>query len=147
MLRIGPPGEVKDVERGEVADESKWESDAKILWPKVTEDEVVPNGTNPVVLLIPREPELHVCRHCWSEVKCLWEAAGPPPTQEKRRVHATFRVSMSDNHASVGVVEIKEKDKIKARRSAYCEALLAAENTQLHNEPADVKDVKPRPNW
>ncbi len=143
MSRERPPGELKDAERGEVADESEWESDAKILWPKVTEDKAVPNGTIPVVLLIPREPELCVCRHHRSEVKCLPNTAGPPPTWEKRRAHAT----MSNNHTSVGVVEIEEKDKIKARRSAYCEALLAAENMQLHNKPVDVKDAKQRPDW
>ena len=54
---------------------------------------------------------------------------------------------MSDNHASVGVVEIKDKDAEKVRKHAYNEALLAAESTHLHNEPVDVKDAKQKPDW
>jgi len=53
-----------------------------------------------------------------------------------------------DNHrASVGVVEIGEKDALNARKYAYYEALLVAENTHLHNEPIDVNEAKQRPDW
>src|SRR6266853_5580894 len=54
---------------------------------------------------------------------------------------------MGDQRASVGVVEIEEKGTMKARRHAYYEALLAAESTNLHNEPIDVNDAKQRPDW
>ena len=47
-----------------------------------------------------------------------------------------------DIRASVGVVEITGKDVEKARKHAYHEALLATENTHLHNEPIDVNDAK-----
>ena len=34
-----------------------------------------------------------------------------------------------------------------ARKYTYCELLLAAENTNLHNEPLDVKEAQKRPDW
>jgi len=54
---------------------------------------------------------------------------------------------VGDHRASVGVVEIEEKYTEKARQHAYCEALLAAENTHLHNEPINVIEAKRRPDW
>lgn len=48
---------------------SKLESDEEILWPKVTKEEVVPNGPDPVVPLILREPDMHIQRCCRSEVE------------------------------------------------------------------------------
>jgi len=50
-------------------DASKWESDTEILQPKVTEDEDVPNGPDPVVLPNLREPDMHICGHHHSEVE------------------------------------------------------------------------------
>ena len=134
-------------------DASEWESDAEILRPKVTEEEVVPNGPDPVVPLIPREPDAHVHRRRRSEVERLADAAGPPPAQEKRRMHAVVGKTpdtesiVSDRCASVGVMEMKDKDAEKARKCAYYEALLAAESTHLHNEPVDVNDAKRKPDW
>ena len=49
-------------------DTSEWESDAEILQPKATEDEEVPNGPDPVVPLIPREPDAPIRRRHRSEV-------------------------------------------------------------------------------
>ena len=54
---------------------------------------------------------------------------------------------MGDHHTSVGVVEIKEKYAEKARQHAYCEVLLAAENTHLHNKPLNIIEAKRRPDW
>ena len=34
-----------------------------------------------------------------------------------------------------------------ARKYTYCEALLAAESINLHNEPIDVKEAQRRPDW
>ncbi|SRR5258706_16144648 len=119
-----------------------------------TEDEVVPNGPGPVVPLIPREPDTHVRRHCCSEIEQLADTARPLPAQVKRRAHTAIGTTcesvvetMDDNHASVGVIEVKEKDTEKVRKHAYYEALLATENMHLHNEPVDVNDVKQKPNW
>src|SRR5258706_7040067 len=55
--------------------------------------------------------------------------------------------TMSKHRASVGVMEINQKDAINARKSAYCEVLLAAGNTLLHNEPANVNDARQKPDW
>ena len=137
------------------SDVSEWESDTEILQPKATEDEEVPNGSDPVVPLIPREPDTSICRCHWSEVEWLADAARPPPTQERRRPHAaigkTYKsivgAMRDDIHASVGVVEITGKDAEKARKHAYHEVLLAAKNTHLHNKPIDVNNMKQKPNW
>jgi len=125
------------------------ESDEEILRPMVTEDESVPDGPDPVVPPIPMglEAPPH-CYHC-SEVECLADAAGPPPTHERRRPRAAVSTTrelsadgnVSDHQASVGVMEIEEKFAENARKHAYHEALLAAENTNLHNEPLDVKEA------
>ena len=57
-------------------------------------------------------------------------------------------VGTSDDHrASVGVMEIGAKNAEKERKYAYQEALLAAGDTNLHNEPMDVKDAQGRPDW
>ena len=48
---------------------SEWESDEEILRLKVTEEEVVPNGPDPVVPLIPREPDVHIQRRVRSKVE------------------------------------------------------------------------------
>ena len=134
-------------------DVSEWESDAEILRPRVTEEEVVPNGPNPVVPLISREPDAHVHRRRRSEVERLADAAGPPPAQERRRMHAVVGKTLgtggieSDRCASGGVMELRDKDAGKARKCAYYEALLAAESTHLHNEPVDVNDAKRKPDW
>ena len=120
----------------------------------MTEDEDVPNGPDPVVLPNLREPDAPIRRHCHSEVKQLTDTAGPPPMQERRRPRAAIRTAgdsfardMSDHHASVGVVEIKEKYMEKVRQHVYCEVLLAAENTHLHNEPINIIEAKQRPDW
>jgi len=55
--------------------------------------------------------------------------------------------TMSEHRASVGVMEIDQKDAINVRKSAYCEVLLAAGNTLLHNEPANVNDARQKPDW
>ena len=135
-------------------DPSEWESDAEILRPKVTADEEVPNGPDPAVPLIPREPEARIRGHRRPEVERLADAAGPPPAQERRRARAAIGAAYEDvdgkvnqSSASVGVMEIKEKEAEKARKHAYHEALLAAEHTHLHNEPVDVNDAKQRPDW
>src|SRR5258706_15097657 len=78
---------VEPIQKIEVVDgdASEWESDTKILQPRVTEDEVVPNGPNPVVPLIPREIGC-----CHSEAERIADAAGPPPTHERRTSHPTI---------------------------------------------------------
>jgi len=135
-------------------DMSKWESDTEILRPKATEDDDVPNGPNPVVPLNPKEPDMPIHRVRCPEVEQIADAAGPPPAQEKRRPRAVIGMVgdsvvgiMVNHHASVGVVEIDKKLTANARKHAYCEALLATENTHLHNEPADVAEAKRRPDW
>ena len=65
-------------------DASEWESDDEILRPKATEDEEVPNGPDPVVPLILREPDAPIHRHHHSEVERLANAARPLPAQERR---------------------------------------------------------------
>ena len=131
---------------------SEWESDAKILRLRATEDEVVPNGPDPVAPLIPRGPDAPVRRRR-SEVERLADTAGPPPTMERRRPRAAIGAvgdileAMGNCRASVGVVEIGEKDAISARKYAYCEALMVAENTHLHTKPIDVNEAKRRPDW
>lgn len=136
-------------------DMSEEESDEEILQPKATWDESVPNGPDPAVPLIPREPDAPAHRHRCSEVEHLADAAGPPPTHERRRPRATIGVAgepdvnkiVSNHRTSVGVIEIKEKMQENARKCAYYEALLTAENTHLHNEPVDVKEAQTRPDW
>ena len=134
-------------------DMSEWESDTEILWPRVTEDEVVPNGPDPAVPLIPREPDTHIHGRRQSEVEHLADAARPLPTQEKRRMRAAIGTSesvvegMSNHRTSVGVVEIEGKEVVNVRKYAYYEVLLAAETTHLHNKPIDVNDAKQRPDW
>jgi len=133
---------------------SEWELDAEILQLKATKDDDVPDGPDPVVPLNPREPDAPIRRVCRPEVKQIADAAGPPPAQEKRRPRAAIGTVgdsvagiVVDHRTSVGVVEINKKIAANARKHAYCEALLAAENTHLHNEPADVAEAKRRPNW
>ena len=111
-----------------------------------------PNGISPGVPLIPREPDCPAHCHCCSEVECLADGAGPPPTHERRwlRAEECEAVDHEDggSHcASVGVMEIKEKQAENVRKSAYYEALLAAENKHLHNEPTDVREAKERLDW
>src|SRR5258706_5891574 len=145
---------VEPIQKIEVVDgdASEWESDTEILQPRVTKDEVVPNGPNPVVHLIPRVPNTPIRRRC-SEVEQLADTARPPPTHERRRARATIGTvcesmeTMSEHRASVGVMEIDQKDVINARKSAYCEALLAAGNTLLHNEPGNVNNARQKPDW
>jgi hypothetical protein len=76
---------------------------------------------------------------------------GPPPTNERRRPRAAVGTNadpviasevISGHCASVGVTEIEEKFAENARKYAYYEALLAAENTHLHDEPIDVKEAQ-----
>ena len=112
----------------------------------------MPNGPDPVAPPIPREPDTPIrCRH--SEVERLVDAARPLPAMERRRPRPAVGTvgdipkAVGDHRASVGVVEIGEKDVLKARKYAYCKALLVAENTHLHNEPIDVNEAKRRPDW
>ena len=136
-------------------DMSEWESDEEILRPKATRDESVPNGPDPAVPLIPREPDTPAHRRRRSEVERLADSAGPPPTHERRRPRATIGVAgepnvnekISNHRTSVGVIEIEGKIAENARKCAYYEELLTAENTHLHNEPVDVKEAKTRPDW
>ena len=146
---MGVEPNIEPIREIEIADGnvSEWESDDEILRSRATEDEVAPNGPDPVVPLIPREPNAHVRRRRRSEVEQLADAAGPPPAQEKRRAHATIMEVVDDNCTSVGVVEIKGKDVERGRKHAYHEALVATKNTQLHNEPINVNNVKQKPNW
>ena len=138
--------------RNEYGSASKWELDAKILRLMAAKDEVVPNGSDPVAPPIPREPDAPVqCRH--SEVERLVDTAGPPPAMERRRLKAAVGTvndisrTIGNHCTSVGVVEISEKDAINARKYAYYEALMVAENTHLHNELIDVNEAKQRPDW
>jgi hypothetical protein len=129
---------------------NEWESDGEILRPRVTEDEDVPNGPSPVVPPIPREPDVHACQHHCSEIEHLVDATGPPPTHKKRRLRAAVATESSignDHCASVGVTEIKGKIEENMRKCAYYEALLAAEDTHLHNEPMNIREAKERPDW
>ena len=64
-------------------DTSEWESDNEILRFKATEDENVPNDPEPVVPIVFGEPIVLPHRRCHSEVECLADASGPPPTHEK----------------------------------------------------------------
>jgi len=131
------------------------ESDEEILRPMVTEDESIPGGPDPVVPPIPMGLEAPPHHYRRSEVERLADAAGPPPTHERRRPRATVSTTrelsadgnVSNHRASVGVMEIEEKFAENARKHAYHEALLAAENTNLHNEPLDVKEARKRPDW
>ena len=136
-------------------DVSEWESDEEILRPKTTEDEDTPNAPDIPAPPAPREPDAQPYRHHHTEVERLADAAGPPPTHERRRPRAAVGTavesntdkSVNDHHASVGVMEIEEKVAERARKHAYHEALLAAENTNLHDEPVDEKDAQKRPDW
>lgn len=52
------------------------------------------------------------------------------------------------NHrASVGATEIEKQRAENGRKHAYYEALLATENTRIHNEPVDDQEIKERPEW
>ena len=118
----------------------------------VTKDERAPNGIGPGVPLIPREPDRPARRHHRSEVERLVDGAGLPPTHERRRLRAgkceaVDHENGGGHRTSVGVVEIKEKRVENARKSAYYEALLAAENKHLHNKLTDVREAKGRPDW
>jgi hypothetical protein len=137
-------------------DASEWESDEEILQLMVTVDESVPNGPDPVVPLIVQEPDTPIHHHCHSEVKHLGDAARPPPTNDQRRLRAAVSTAtdsaiagkvVSDHCASVGVTEIKGKIAENVRKNAYYKVLLAAEDTHLHNEPVDIKEVQGRANW
>jgi hypothetical protein len=84
------------------------------------------------------------------------DAAGPPPTNERRRSRAVLSNAenptvvnemVSGHCASVGVTEIEEKNTEKKRKYAYYEALLAAEDTHINNEPVDVREARTRPDW
>jgi len=94
-------------------------------------------------------------RHCCTEVECLADAAGPPPVHERRHPRAAVGTAMepgadesvSDHRVSVGVTEIEGKFTEKARKHAYHEVLLATENTNLHDEPIDVRDTQKRLDW
>jgi hypothetical protein len=122
----------------------------------VTVDESAPNGPDLVVPLVVQEPDAPIHhRHC-SEVECLGDAARLPPTNDRRRPRAAVSTAMDSavvgkvvsNHCtSVGVMEIKGKIAENARKYAYYEALLATEDTHLHNEPVDVREAQGRANW
>ncbi len=136
-------------------DASKWESDNEILQSRVIEDESIPNNPEPVVPIILREPSVPPHHHCHTEVEHLADAAGPLPVHERRCPRAAVGTAMepgadksvSDHCISVGVTEIEGKFTEKARKHAYHEALLAAENTNLHDEPIDVRDTQKRLDW
>ena len=136
-------------------DVSEWESDNEILQSMAIEDEGIPNDPEPVVPIVLREPGVPPHRHRRTEVERLADATGPPPMHERRRPRAAVGTAMepgadesvSGHCVSVGVTEIEGKLTEKARKHAYHEALLAAENTNLHDEPIDVRDAQKRPDW
>jgi hypothetical protein len=137
-------------------DASEWESDKEILQLMVTVDESVPNGPNPVVPLVVQEPDAPIHCHHHLEVKCLGDAARPPPTNDWRRPRAAVSTATdsavtskaaSDHCASVGVMEIEGKIAENARKYAYYEVLLAAEDMHLHNEPVDIREAQGRADW
>lgn len=153
--RETPTPEVVVGVRHTSGDVSESESDEEALRPTTTNDESVPNGPDPVVPPVPIGLDVPPRRQRRSEIERLADAAGPPPTHEKRRPRAAISINtdsnkvrdISDHHASVGVMEVEKKIAENARKYAYCEALLAAENTNLHNEPVDVKEARKRPDW
>jgi hypothetical protein len=126
-------------------DASEWESDDEILRPRATVDEDAPNGPDPGVPPILQEPGEHIRRRHRSEVERLADAAGPPPTNERRRPRAAL--GKVEEPTKANVTEIEEKVAEKKRKCAYHEALLGAENTHVNNEPADVKEARTRPDW
>ena len=137
-------------------DGSEWESDEEILWPRATVDEGVSNGPEPEAPLALQEPNAPICHRRCSEAESLADTARPPPTNERRRLRAAANAAMelvvanksvNGNCASVGVMEIEGKVVEHARKHAYYEALLATENTLLHNKPTSVKEVQDRPDW
>ena len=142
------PGEEVGVEHVG-SDTNEWESDDEVLQSNMTEDEDVLSGPDPVAPPILGEPAMP--RRYRLEVERLADAAGPPPTHEKRRQGAAMDVTAGPdaiNHcASVGVTEIEGKIIERTRKYAYLEALLAAESANLHNEPLDVKDAQRRLDW
>jgi hypothetical protein len=137
-----------DVKADNYRDDHEWESDDEILRPRATKDEEVPNGPDPVVPLIPREPGTAPRRHHRSEIERLADTAGPPPIHARRRPIAAIgsvgRYSVDNNHCASR--REKETDE-KERRSAYYEALLAAESTCINNEPTDEHEARGRPDW
>ena len=130
---------------------SEYELDDETLRYKASGDEEVPNGPDPAVPLIPREPDAHPHHHCHMEVERLADTAGPPPMHERRPmavVSITVDTEGFSTHCtSVGVTEIEENMAENMRKHAYHEVLLAAENTNLHNKPISVKEAKGRPDW
>jgi len=72
------------------SDASKWESNTEKLRPRATEDEDVPYGPHPIVLPNLREPDASICGCRRSELERLADAAGPLPTQERRRPRAAI---------------------------------------------------------
>ena len=123
---------------------SEWESDEETLRPTATEDEETPDGPDPIVPLVPREPDAPAHRHRRSEIEHLADTAGPPPTHEKRRPRAAVVVTDECNVEDGHRTSVTEEN---TRKYAYYEALLAAENTHINNEPASVNEARRRPDW
>lgn len=121
---------------------SEWESDEEILRLGTTKDEEVPNGPNPVVPLIPREPDACPHRHHCSEVERLMDSTGPLPTHERQRPRAAVGIKVGDQCASVG-----DTNKGVTRKYVYYKALLTAENTHINNEPTNVNEARERLDW
>ena len=107
------------------SDTNEWESGNEVLQSKMTEDEDVLNGPDPVAPPILGEPAMP--HHYHLEVEWLADTAGPPLTHEKRRPGAAMDVTVGpdaiNHHASVGVTEIEGKIIEKTRKYAYLEAL------------------------
>ena len=74
---VNDDSDVEETTNGVDGHVSKWESDEEVLGPRATEDEEVPNGIDPVVPPIPREPDAPAHQHRRSEVEQLADSAGP----------------------------------------------------------------------
>ena len=61
--------------------------------------------------------------------------------------NANSNSNVSGHRASVEVTEIEGKIAENARRYAFFEAFPAAEKTNLHSEPMDIKEAQRRPDW
>ena len=127
---------------------SEEESDDDIPAEKVTSNEEAPNGINPGVPLIPREPDAPAHQiHCM-EVEQLVEVAGPPPTHERRQLRAAVRRAEEYNltYDTSNLKENAETSKSKGQ-CTYCKALLATEDMHVNNKPTSVVEAKARPDW
>ena len=146
-----PTSEVKVGVRNMNGDTSRWELDDEISQCKAAEDEIVPNDPDSLVPIVLREPDPpSPLPHNTEEKSSVSQMppARPPPREMKVvgrgsiTIESSANGRVSNHRASVGVTEIEGNLKQNARKYSYCKALLAAENTNLHHEPTDVKGHK-----